>query len=106
MTQNPRWGSTFYLPLPCYKHLLTPIDTLAAGDDVNSSWLLHMNEESEEPGHMQQYNDDELLLKRIEICKGLLNWWGEGYIKIAVVDGERFNEEIFLGEVGKVKNKV
>ena len=32
-------------------------------------------------------------------CKGLLNSWGDGLIKVEVLDGDRFNEEIFLGEV-------
>ena len=34
-------------------------------------------------------------------CKSLLEYWSLGIIKIQVVDGERFNEDIFLGEVSK-----
>jgi hypothetical protein len=33
------------------------------------------------------------------MSKALMNWWGEGFIKVAVVDGDRFNQDIFLGEV-------
>lgn len=30
----------------------------------------------------------------------LLNdYWSHGYVKIEVIDGERFHEDIFLGEV-------
>lgn len=29
----------------------------------------------------------------------LSDYWSHGYVKIEVVDGERFHEEIFLGEV-------
>jgi len=31
------------------------------------------------------------------ICKALLNWWSTGVINIEILDGERFNEEIFIG---------
>jgi hypothetical protein len=34
-----------------------------------------------------------------EQCEELLKYWGSGNINIQIVDGERFNEEIFLGEV-------
>lgn len=34
------------------------------------------------------------------ICDTLMkDWWGKGCIKIEILDGERFNEDIFLGEV-------
>ncbi len=35
------------------------------------------------------------------MCKenGLLNFWGDGQIKIQIIDGDRFNQDIFLGEV-------
>ena len=32
-------------------------------------------------------------------CNALLEYWSHGVIKIQIVDGERFNEDIFLGEV-------
>lgn len=32
-------------------------------------------------------------------CRGLLEHWGQGLVKIQIVDGERFNEDIFMGEV-------
>lgn len=34
-----------------------------------------------------------------EQCEELLKYWSGGSISIQIVDGERFNEEIFLGEV-------
>jgi hypothetical protein len=32
-------------------------------------------------------------------CRCLLDHWSQGIVVIRVVDGERFNEEIFMGEV-------
>ncbi len=93
VTQNPRWGSTFYLPLPCPKQLLPQ---LSNAEKLN---LLADDTPLEDAGVIAGQIDGKQLLRRIDICKGLLNWWGEGFIKIAVVDGERFNQEIFLGEV-------
>ena len=29
----------------------------------------------------------------------LIDYWSHGYVKIEVMDGERFHEDIFLGEV-------
>ena len=33
------------------------------------------------------------------ICRALLNWWSCGVLNVEVLDGERFNEEIFIGYV-------
>ena len=80
-TLNPRWGSSFYLFLPSPKHIL-------------QSYI------DECPDILEIIEDPikkEEIAKRIS--KDLLNWWSNGYINISVIDGERFNDNVFLGEI-------
>lgn len=37
-----------------------------------------------------------------DLCRAHFKWWGCGAVKIEVVDIDRFNENIFMGEVGVV----
>ena len=78
-TLNPRWNSTFYLPLSCPRQIVQ-----AALDECTESGIDTTN------------HNDELLSK---VNKALIDWWSSGFISIQVIDGERFNEDIFLGEV-------
>ena len=79
-TLNPRWGSTFYLFLPSPKHILqTYIDEFPN--------ILNV---------ITDPNKKEEIFQRIS--KDLLNWWGDGYVNITVIDGERFNDNVFCGE--------
>ena len=48
---------------------------------------------------INEENDQSVQYQRT--CKALMDYWGQGCVKIQVVDGERFNEDIFLGEVEK-----
>jgi hypothetical protein len=73
VTINPKWGETFHIPLPCPRNLI--LHTAASGN----------------------YGDNSEHTA-LDMSKALLSWWGEGYIKIAVVDGDRFNQDIFMGE--------
>lgn len=71
-TLDPTWAKSFSLPLPCPRALLqSAID--GANNDINAAHKA--------------------------ACASLLDFWAGGYLSIQVVDGERFNQEIFLGEV-------
>ena len=78
-TLNPRWNSTFYLPLSCPRQIVQAAldECVETGIDITS-------------------HSDALLSK---VNKALVEWWSSGFISIQVIDGERFNEDIFLGEV-------
>lgn len=108
VTLNPRWkdsdkrdgGSTFYLPLPCPKKVI--LSDRSANDvlvsESISDFSFSMDTES---SHL---NSLSLMEKEREAsyqraCKALLSHWGQGLVKIQIIDGERFNEDIFLGEV-------
>lgn len=71
-TLSPRWGCSMQLFLPCPRRLLPPLPPDAETD-----------------GHA--------LLDR-QAYAALLDWWSGGMVKVEVVDGERFNTDIFLGE--------
>jgi hypothetical protein len=69
-TLNPRWDKSVYIPIPTPKSLYSKAACLyTAGNTCLNS------------------------------CRELLNWWGRGVIKIEVLDTERFNTDIHLGEV-------
>jgi hypothetical protein len=69
-TLNPRWNKSINILLPTPKYLLSKTDTLSAAGSTSSG-----------------------------SCSELLSWWGKGVIKVEVVDTERFNTDIHLGEV-------
>jgi hypothetical protein len=84
LTFNPKWNATFNFSLPCAKPVLkTYLDRHPSIiDSMTSSSSLSLSD-SEYEG----------------LCKALLLFWSNGMIDIEVYDGERFNEEIFMGKV-------
>jgi hypothetical protein len=109
ITLNPRWkacekkegggGSIFFLPLPCPKKIILSEAALSgdAGLVTESiSDFSYTNEFTNGPGVRSAEEKDGLYNRA---CRGLLEHWGQGLVKIQIVDGERFNEDIFMGEV-------
>ena len=78
-TLNPRWNSTFYLPLSCPRQVIQGAldECVESGIDIA--------------------NPNDVVVSKVN--KALVDWWSSGFISIQVIDGERFNEDIFLGEV-------
>ena len=70
-TLDPTWNKSFSLPLPCPRGVLQAAVDGAA--DTGAAYKA--------------------------ACDALLDFWASGFLSIQVVDGERFNQEIFLGEV-------
>ena len=129
VTLNPRWkdssgkagGCQFYLPLPCPRRVLlseaslhVPLTTESISDFSfkNGSSSSSSSSSSSNVGEGQTNNnssvgDDRAVQEREReregyhgrACRCLLDHWSQGVIVIRVVDGERFNEEIFMGEV-------
>ena len=87
MTLNPRWNTTFNIPLPCPKPLASRRPSEA---DVSCS-----------TSSPEACSASDETSRGLAVCKenGLLNFWGDGQIKIQIIDGDRFNQDIFLGEV-------
>jgi hypothetical protein len=87
LTFNPKWNATFNFSLPCAKPVLkTYLDRHPTifGSSVSSSSASSLSlSDSEYEG----------------LCKALLLFWSGGIIEIEIYDGERFNEEIFMGKV-------
>lgn len=79
-TLNPRWGSSFYLFLPCPKQIFQRFI------DEIPDFLITIQD---------PMRKDEIYRR---IRRELLDWWGAGSINITIVDGERFNDNVFLGE--------
>lgn len=89
ITLNPQWDCSFYLPLPCPKSFI-------------HNFIEKEKIRNESSGLDIDYNTiDAIDLIHSRLCKELLVWWSSAgsFIKIQVVDGERFNEDIFLGEI-------
>jgi hypothetical protein len=108
VTLNPRFkdsekkdgSSTFYLPLPCPRKVI--LSDRGANDVLVSESI------SDFSFSMDTENSNFHGLSAVEkeressyqtACKALLSHWGQGLVKIQIIDGERFNEDIFLGEV-------
>ena len=79
VTLNPQWNSTFILNLPSPRSVVQAITTT--------------------PELLQLYNQNSPLSDAAydAITKALLQWWSLGIVTIEVFDGERFNQEIFMG---------
>jgi hypothetical protein len=110
ITLNPRWcddknGGTFHIPLPCPKKvILSAVNTMRSSATVAISDLstdIHVSTDYiNGNSRVKKFEDEEIDRNNYnKACKALLDYWGQGCIKIHVVDGERFNEDIFLGEV-------
>jgi hypothetical protein len=96
VTLNPRFssngsnsGGTFELPLPCPRRVVQT--ALLASKSVSSSSSSSSSSSPFAPATGAAAHD--------AACKALLDYWAQGHVKIHVVDGDRFNEDIFLGEV-------
>ena len=77
VTLNPKWNSSFLLPLPFSKSVLRAAverQQIAATGPLSD-------------------RDYEV------VVKALLQHWSGGMVELEVFDGERFNEEIFMGRV-------
>ena len=72
-TLSPRWDCTLQVPLPVPKSLVPPADVLVGSSDG------------------QQQLD-------AKACVALMDWWAGGILRVEVIDGERFNSDIFLGQ--------
>lgn len=107
ITLNPRWkagekkegGSVFYLPLPCPKKIILNEAALSGDAGLLSesiSDFSYTNDFTSGPS-MRSAEEKDGLYSRA--CRSLLEHWGQGLVKIQIVDGERFNEDIFMGEV-------
>ena len=83
-TLNPQWGAHFTLTFPCPR---TAVQALAA--DLKAP-----------------YDQDGCLTDAAfeSIRKALLQWWSQGVVNIEVFDGERFNQEIFMGQFDLLLN--
>jgi hypothetical protein len=89
ITLNPHFDSSFYLPLSCPKAFI-------------HNFIEKEKIRNETSGLDNDYSTiDSIDLIHSRLCKELLVWWSSAgaFIKIQVVDGERFNEDIFLGEI-------
>lgn len=107
ITLNPRWkgsekkegGSVFYLPLPCPRKIILneaspPGDTGMVTESISD---FNYTNDFTSSSSMRSTEEREGMYNRA--CRGLLEHWGQGLVKIQIVDGERFNEDIFMGEV-------
>ena len=109
VTLNPHWkdsekkdaGSTFYLPLPCPKKVIlsdrSANDVMVSESISDFSFSVDTESSSNLNGLSAMEKERESSYQRA--CKALLAHWGQGLVKIQIIDGERFNEDIFLGEV-------
>jgi hypothetical protein len=104
VTLNPQWATTFTIPLPCAKGLIRHTPT--NGDVCKDT---RRNQFEHENGVYGDNDDSYDRLRNSDAvgdedgsmrsrCKALMNYWAGGYIQVKVVDGERFNEDIFMGE--------
>ena len=123
VTLNPRWkdssgkagGCQFYLPLPCPKRVLlseaslhVPLTAESISDFSFKNGSSSSSSSSSSIAEVQSNNnssssDDRAMQEKDgfhgRACRCLLDHWSQGVVVIRVVDGERFNEEIFMGEV-------
>jgi hypothetical protein len=76
---------------------LTVVNHDAAASNIDPSGATINTMSIEEQADKEREIMEEL--RHEKQCRALLNWCGDGEVKIQVIDGERFNEEIFLGEV-------
>ena len=70
---------------------------LAGIDSVASdpSTLPQTQTQTQTEAHTEELTDEQYNT----LCKPLLHWWSSGCLQVDVMDGERFNQEIFLGQV-------
>ena len=128
-------NGVFYLPLPCPKKIILSSsenvphnvnNSTADCDIIRSKKTAYdyndINDNNDDNRHNDKENKKEKVKEmepEIEMgkekekedqynraCKSLLEFWGQGSIKIQIVDGERFNEDIFMGEVSYSFNEV
>lgn len=86
LTLNPVWNSSFILSLPFPKMMIKsmiennqlPYLPLASVSDMQAVSLSDAEYES--------------------LCRVIMQHWSSGQVLIEVCDGERFNEEIFMGQ--------
>lgn len=80
VTLNPQWGAAFIINLPCPRNI---VQSLAYNEA------------------RQVYHPDEPLSDAAYdiISRNLLQWWALGTVNVEVFDGERFNEDIFMGHI-------
>lgn len=79
ITLTPMWDTTFNISLPIPKTMLKTIV-----DKYN---------------FMEQHDIELTESEYQAICRTVLDWWSDGNIVVEVFDGERFNEDIFMGQV-------
>ena len=119
-------NGVFYIPLPCPKKILfsstenipnsvnnstCDVDTIK---NVDSENFVNNNNNNNNNNINSENNGNNGIEKEKEnininindgqynkACKSLLEYWSLGIIKIQIVDGERFNEDIFMGEVSE-----
>ena len=101
VTLNPRFnsssnnnGGAFELSLPCPRRVVQK--ALLASRSVSSSSTSSTSSSSPSP-FLQ--SGAAAAAAHDAASKALLDYWAQGLLKIQVVDGDRFNEDIFLGEV-------
>lgn len=81
MTLNPKWNASFVVNLPFSKSTLrTAIERHQLQHTFNNAAGL---------------SDAEYEI----VCKAMLQYWSGGILEIEVYDGERFNEDIFMGKI-------
>ncbi len=90
-TLNPSWDYYFRIPLPimdsCFVNYSTP------SKDGSRSLL------SESRTFLDDSSDSLRRRKYDADCQTHFRWWSGGILKVEVVDGDRFNDDIFMGEV-------
>ena len=76
-------------------------DNVDSSDDNNNNKnkLYNKNDNTNKYSNKNNNDEDNNVEVYNKTCKALLDYWGQGCIKIQIIDGERFNEDIFMGEV-------
>jgi hypothetical protein len=110
-TLNPQWRAAFTIPLPCYKcHMIQPIDPINTMEATRNNELMTPTSSTSSSTRTQERSGNRIgdmkknsaavtdEMASLQRCKGLMDYWAGGYIVVKVVDGERFNEDIHLGE--------
>ena len=86
-TLHPRWDTTLHVPLPVPKSLLPTPELFVPASSPAKQRTPEVEAQGEAP-----------LLADARAYTALLDWWAGGVLRVEVVDGERFNSEIFLGQ--------
>eukprot|EP01034_Spumella_vulgaris_P029762 gene29762-36857_t len=96
-TLNPHWNASFTLSLPCTKQMVCSL--LPPGRDVLLSAMSKSgNDVGGEEDELEEIMGSLTDKEHHHLLTCLLQWYASGTILIEVVDGERFNEEIFIGQ--------